>query len=86
MSEKLHDNFAYPPRTFRAERAAAYVSMSTSKFLSLVEEGVMPKGFKVDGMALWDRLDLDAAVENLKAQEAAPRRRNPIEEHYGVDA
>jgi predicted DNA-binding transcriptional regulator AlpA len=30
-----------------AERAAAYLSMSTSTFLKLVEEGTMPKGIKV---------------------------------------
>lgn len=82
--EKLQDHLAYPPRTFRAERAAAYLSMGTSTFLKLVEEGIMPKGIKVHGMTMWDRLELDAALENLKEQEGT-RRRNPIEEHYGVD-
>ena len=81
-SEKLQDSFAYPPRAFRADRAAAYLSMSTSTFLKLVGEGVMPQGFKCKDMRLWDRHELDAAVENLKEQ--ADERRNPIEDHYGI--
>jgi hypothetical protein len=82
--EKLQDHLAYPPRAFRAERAAAYLSMSTSKFLELVDRGKLSPGVKVDGMTLFDRLQLDADFEALKAEEAG-RRRNPIEEHYGVN-
>jgi predicted DNA-binding transcriptional regulator AlpA len=58
----------------RADRAAAYVGMATSTFLDLVDEGAMPKGMKVRGMRLWDRLDLDAAFENLKQREARAER------------
>ena len=83
MTEKLQDCLAYPPRTLRAERAAAYLSMSTSSFLKLVEEGVMPKPVKIKGMTMWDRHDLDGAWENLKEREDA-RRGNPIEKHYGI--
>ena len=83
-AEKLQDNFGYPPRAFRAERAAAYLSMSTSCFLKLVDEGLMPKPVKIKGMTMWDRHDLDGALENLKEQDGA-RRRNPIEQHYGVN-
>ena len=43
----------------------------------------MPKGIKVHGMTMWDRLELDAALENLKEQDGT-RRRNQIEAHYGV--
>lgn len=82
-SEKLQDCLAYPPRAFRADRAAAYLSMSTSTFLKLVAEGLMPMGIKCKGMTMWDRLDLDAAWENLKEREDT-RRGNPIEEHYGI--
>lgn len=77
--EKLQDHFAYPPRTFRAERAAAYLSMSTSCFLKLVDEAVMPKPVKIKGMTMWDRHDLDGALENLKEQKDAWRS-NLIEE------
>ena len=82
-AEKLQDHLAYPPRTFRADRAAAYLSMSKSAFLDLVAEGKMPKPIKIGGMTMWDRLELDAALENMKEQEGA-RRSNPIEEHYGI--
>ena len=82
-AEKLQDHLAYPPRAFRANRAAAYLSMAPSTFLKLVEEGVMPRGIKCKGMTMWDRLELDAALENLKEREGA-RRGNPIEEHYGI--
>lgn len=44
----------------------------------------MPKGIKVRGMTMWDRLELDAALETLKEQEGA-RRSNPIEKHYGIN-
>jgi len=83
MGKKLQDQMAYPPRLFRAERAAAYLGgMSTSTFLKLVDEGRLPKGIKIGGMTMWDRLELDAALENLKANEV--ERDNPIENHYGV--
>ena len=81
--EKLQDHIAYPPRVFRADGAARYLSMSKSSFLKLVAQGVMPRGIKVNGMTMWDRLELDAALENLKDQDGA-RRGNPIEEHYGI--
>jgi len=84
VSERLQDHLAYPPRTFRADRAAAYLSMATSTFLKLVEEGIMPKGIKVHGMTMWDRFELDAALDNLKERER-DRRHNPIEQHYGVN-
>jgi predicted DNA-binding transcriptional regulator AlpA len=84
MTEKLSDRIAYPPRTFRAEEAARYFSMSISSFLKLVAEGVMPRGIKVRGMTMWDRHELDSAWENLKEQQGA-RRGNPIEEHYGIN-
>ena len=43
----------------------------------------MPRRIKVNGMTVWDRLELDAALENLKDKDGA-RRGNPIEEHYGI--
>ena len=81
--KKLQDGFAYPPRWMRGERAAAWTDMSKSKFLELVDQGIMPRGIKVGSMTMWDRLELDAAVENLKDQEGT-RRSNPIEKHYGI--
>lgn len=34
-------------------------------------------------MTMWDRRELDSAIEDLKEQEGA-RRSNPIEKHYGI--
>jgi predicted DNA-binding transcriptional regulator AlpA len=66
MSQKLADGLAYPPRAMRAERAAAYLDISTATFLRMVEGGDLPKGTRKNGIVSWDRLDLDAAYENWK--------------------
>jgi predicted DNA-binding transcriptional regulator AlpA len=50
----------------RAERAAAYLDMSTSSFFRLVEEGAIPPGVPIKGLVVWDRLELDSAFENFK--------------------
>jgi predicted DNA-binding transcriptional regulator AlpA len=72
MSEKLHDHLAYPPRAMRAERAAAYLSMSRSKFLELVDHGKLPKPTYIDGMVLWDRLALELAFEEMASDSDRP--------------
>jgi hypothetical protein len=61
MSRKLQDDLAYPPRAMKADRAAAYLDMSRSKFLELVGGGRLPKPEIIDGIRVWDRLALDAA-------------------------
>jgi predicted DNA-binding transcriptional regulator AlpA len=61
ISPKFQDHLAYPPRAMKAERAAAYLDMSRSKFLELVEEGRLPKPKIIDGLRVWDRLAIDAA-------------------------
>lgn len=76
MTTKLQDSIAYPPRGMRAERAAAYIGIGRTKFLELVERGLMPEPIEVDGMTLWDRLTLDAAFDNLQNQ---PERRNSFD-------
>jgi predicted DNA-binding transcriptional regulator AlpA len=84
-SEKLQDNFAYPPRWMRADRAAAWTDMSKSKFLELVAQGVMPRGIKVGGMTMWDRLELDAVLEQFKAEEEVEGgKRNTVDMVLGV--
>lgn len=69
MTDKLSDRLAYPPRAFRAERAAAYLAMGKSKFLELVDEGRLPQPIRIDGITTWDRLELDAAYERMKQEE-----------------
>jgi hypothetical protein len=62
---KLQDDLAYPPRAMKAERAAAYLDMSRSKFLELVEAQRLPKPKIIDGIRVWDRLALDAAFNDF---------------------
>jgi hypothetical protein len=71
-TQRLADQLAYPPRAFRADRAAAYLSISQTKFLEWVEQGKMPKGTHIDGVVLWDRLALDLAFEAFLADSDRP--------------
>ena len=63
---------ACPPRAMRAEQAAAYLSMSRSMWLKLVEEEKMPKPIKIGTMTTWDRYDIDDAFEDLKRGDGEP--------------
>jgi hypothetical protein len=51
-----------------ADRAAAYVDISKTKFLEGVEKGVWPLARNVDGLPRWDRRDLDAAVDAMSGR------------------
>jgi excisionase family DNA binding protein len=66
VADRLQDHLAYPPRTMRLDRAAAYLDLSRSTFLRLVDDGKLPKGKKVRGVVFWDRLALDAFVDNFE--------------------
>jgi hypothetical protein len=48
---KLQDSLTYPPRALKADRAAAYLGMSRSKFLELVDQRRMPGPKIIDGMS-----------------------------------
>ena len=76
QAHKLQDDLAYPPRAMKAERAAAYLDMSRSKFLELVEAQRLPKPKIIDGIRVWDRLALDAAFNDFpdRAESFAGRR------------
>jgi predicted DNA-binding transcriptional regulator AlpA len=74
----------YPPRGMRADRAAAYLDMSESTFLTLVAEGELPPGIAVRGMTVWDRYELDGAFENWKSRRRT-RERNTVAEALGLD-
>ena len=83
--EKLQDRLAYPPRWMRADRAAAWADMSKSKFLELVCQGKLPKPIKIDGMTMWDRLELDTALEQFKTVEVSDRQ-NTVDMVLGIGA
>jgi excisionase family DNA binding protein len=62
---KLQDGLSYAPRAMRADRAAAYLSVSRSTFLQWVKDGIMPQPARIGDVVLWDRLALDIAFEQL---------------------
>ena len=80
MGQKLADNLAYPPGALRADRAAAYLSMSTSTFLELVEKGRLPKGKKLAGIRFWVRRELDAFLDHYEGDE--PDTASTVEEKW----
>lgn len=65
IPRKFQDHLAYPPRAMKAERAAANLDISRSKFLELVEQGRLPKAKIIDGIRVWDRLAIDAAFNDF---------------------
>jgi hypothetical protein len=48
--------------------------MGKTKFLELVDNGRMPKPVAIDGIRVWDRLELDAAFEAAKAEQDVSER------------
>ncbi|WP_139025082.1 hypothetical protein [Bradyrhizobium sp. STM 3843] len=66
LPDKLADRFASPPRGMCTDQAAAYLSMSASTLVRLVDENEVPRSVRT-GMAT-DRLELDAAFGDLKEE------------------
>jgi hypothetical protein len=64
-ARKFQDELAYPPRAMKAGRAAAYLDMSRSKFLELVDAQRLPRPKVIDGIRVWDRLALDSAFNDF---------------------
>lgn len=79
MAPKLRDTLIYA-RGMRADYAAAYLGMGKTKFLELVDKGAMPRPVVIDGIRVWDRLDIDAAFDAAKeAAEDLPTERNSFD-------
>jgi hypothetical protein len=51
-----------------ADRSAAYLDISKTKFLEGVDRGIWPLARDVDGLPRWDRRDLDAAVDAMSGR------------------
>lgn len=66
---RLQDVLSYPPRMMNADRSAAYVDLSKTKFMEGVHGGTWPAPKNVDGVPRWDRQELDAAVDALDRRE-----------------
>jgi predicted DNA-binding transcriptional regulator AlpA len=77
---KLQDHLSYPPRMMRRERAAAYLDISPAQLDRFVADGVLPKPTRVKNMLMWDRTDLDAAMDDIKAL-GADASRNTVDEY-----
>ena len=57
------------PRRMQAPLAAAYMGVSVTKFLRMVEAGVYPKGIHDGGNTLWDRNALDRWIDQWAGSE-----------------
>lgn len=65
---------SYAPRGMNADRAAAYVGFSTTKFLDLIKLKEMPEPvFFDEDIPRWDRYDLDASMEAAKERRRRVR-------------
>jgi excisionase family DNA binding protein len=53
------------PRLLSREQAAAYLSVSPSKFDQLVDDGRMPRPRVIDRRRAWDIRSLDSAIDDL---------------------
>lgn len=69
-----------PPAGLRREEAAAYVAVSPSKFDDWVRRRIMPAPKVQDGVVIWIRRSLDAALEAMPDKGAA----NPWNEERGA--
>jgi hypothetical protein len=82
-ARRLQDDLAYPPRAMKAERAAAYLDMSRSKFLELVDAQRLPMPKVIDGIRVWDRLALDSAFNDFSDRregDSLDGRRNSFDD------
>jgi predicted DNA-binding transcriptional regulator AlpA len=50
----------------RRDETAASLAISETKFDELCSDGRMPKGYKIDGVVLWDTQEVREAWEALK--------------------
>lgn len=55
--------FPHWPRRMKAPMAAAYLSVSETKFDEMVRKGVYPAGKKDGGNVFWDKVVLDQWVD-----------------------
>jgi hypothetical protein len=80
---KFQDELSYPPRAMKAERAAAYLDMSRSKFLELVDRGDLPKPKIIDDVPMWESDAVDLAFDGFPREgevyhAADPSSRNVV--------
>ncbi|MFG1319875.1 hypothetical protein [Xanthobacter autotrophicus] len=69
------ESVPWVPRGLNRDEAAYYIGVGTTKFDEMVRDGRMPRGKRVDGRVIWDRVQLD-----LHFSELDNRPRNVIDE------
>jgi len=70
--ERRRTRPAIIPRGLRLDDAAAYLRISRTKFLDWVERGLMPQAKRIDGVVVWDRVEIDLAFEELSSETQNP--------------
>ena len=58
------------PRCLSRDEAADYVGVSPSFFDQLVAEGRMPQPIHINSRRVWDRRQLDEAIDALRGADA----------------
>lgn len=61
-----------PPRGLSRQQAAEYVGVSPSHFDKLIRDRLMPPPKRLGGRVIWDRKQLDGALDALDADSAWP--------------
>ena len=77
---KTQDTLAYPPRGMNAERAAAYLGVSKSKLLEMVDSGEAPGPVDLGGCPRWDRRALDELMDSRSGYTKRPSGRKTVDE------
>ena len=67
------------PRLMPRGPASKYCGTGTSKFDEMVKDGRMPKPKQIDSLRVWDRHELDAAIDELPSEDEA----NPWDDAIG---
>lgn len=76
MVERFHAAIAARPGlrfALRRTEAASAVGVSPSKFDQWVKAGRMPSGRRIDGVVLWDAMEVQAAWETMRDQATVAR-------------
>ncbi len=56
---------SYPPRGLNLEASSDYLGIGRTLFLEMVEDGRMPRPKYINSKPVWDRLQIDAAFDEL---------------------
>ncbi|MDP4026817.1 helix-turn-helix domain-containing protein [Methylobacterium sp. NEAU 140] len=75
MTTTVLDPYAYPPIGMNREAAARYVGVTVTVFDMLVMTGWFPKAKDLGGMAVWDRIELEAAFRSSTADDQATSKK-----------